>query len=404
MTNSRSARLARYLDIICDFGGRRTGSDSERAASEWLGAHLARTGGRVGIQDDNWSGWRPLHASVEIDGESHKACALLNVPATPADGLIAEVLDLGRGTPDDFATHADQIAGRIVLVQHERMFSATTVHRRIKYTEAVDRGAAGLLVVGHRPGSTVAGSSGMSAGEGIPAAGIAPETAAKMIAAGRAKLRLGVEMRPATARSHVIEFGPTSGPVVLLSAHLDGHDPGDAALDNASGVAILLSLVEEFSARPALSQRLRFCFFNLEEWHLTGSRNYVAGLSAAEREEIAVNINLDSLGVPGPMTALTSGFEKLGPFLTEAFATVGEELNVHLPLQVNSDHANFAQAGIPAFRLFGGFDDPQSTAMAILSEDDRREIVSLPDLARAERAIMAVIERASGLCSQAMHG
>lgn len=390
-------RLTRWLDRICGFGGRRTGSASETAASAWLGATLQEFGGRYSHQDDAWSGWRPLEARIAAGGQSYEAVALLNAPGTGPEGLRAPVLDLGRGTPEDFAAHADQIAGRIVLVGHERMFSASTVHRRVKYAEAVARGAAGLLVVGHQPGSPVAGSTGMEANEGIPALGIAPETAAALVAAGEAVLTLIVETAPATARSHFLEFGPQTGPVVVLSAHIDGHDPAEAALDNASGCAILLALAEAAAKAEALPVRLRFCFFNLEEWRLTGSRHYVAGLSEAERAQILLNINLDSLGMAGPMTALTSGFERLGPFLQRVFAALGEDLRVHLPFQANSDHANFAEAGIPAFRLFGGFDDPESSAMTILSGGDRREIVSIPDLLRAHRAVEATVTAAFAL-------
>ncbi|MFC0279490.1 M28 family peptidase [Falsigemmobacter intermedius] len=390
-------RLVYWLDRICVFGGRRTGSSSEQQASAWLGEVLAAMGGRLSVQDDAWSGWRPKLASIEAGGAIFEACALLNAPGTPAQGLHAPVLDLGRGTPEDFATHAAQIPGRIILVAHERMFSATTVHRRVKYAEAVARGAAGMLVVGHQPGSPVAGSTGMEANEGIPAMGISPETAAALVTAGEATLHLAVETVPATARSHFLEFGPTDGPVVVLSAHIDGHDPAEAALDNASGCAILLTLAEEVARQSDLPVRLRFCFFNLEEWRLTGSRNHVATLDQTDRDQIIVNINLDSLGIAGPMTALTSDFPHLGPFLQQVFASVGEDLQIHLPFQANSDHANFAEAGIPAFRLLGGFDDPASSAMAILSGGDRRDIVSMPDLVRAKVAVHATMHASMAL-------
>ena len=39
--------------------------------------------------------------------------------------LTAEVVDLGRGTPEEFEAHAADIKGRIVLVRHELMFAAT---------------------------------------------------------------------------------------------------------------------------------------------------------------------------------------------------------------------------------------------------------------------------------------
>ncbi|PZX56325.1 Zn-dependent M28 family amino/carboxypeptidase [Cereibacter changlensis] len=397
---SASPQLRRHLDILCGFGGRRTGSASERQASAYIGEVLAGSGGRASWLDTPYAGWQPLECFVEAADSRFDACALLNVPATAEAGLRAGILDLGRGAPADFAARQDEVRGRIVLVRHERMFAPDTVHRRVKYAEAVRCGAAAMLVVGHQPGSVVAGSSGMEAGEGIPAAGIAPETAEALRRAGSARLLLRSALAPAEARSHFVEFGPEAGPVVVLSAHLDGHDPAESALDNATGCAILLALIDEVAGRRDLPCRLRFAFFNLEEWRLTGSREYVARLSPEERAEIVLNINLDSLGMAGPMTALTSGFEALGPFLQRVFAGLGEDLGVHLPLQTNSDHANFAEAGIPAFRLLSGFDDPESVAMKILSDGDRREAVSLPDLDRALGATRATMEAALRLSPQ----
>ena len=90
------------------------------------------------------------------------------------------MIDLGRGTPEEFAEHAGEIKGRIVLVRHELMFAAGTIHRRRKYDMARANGAVGFLIGGPLAGHVVAGSSGRDSGEGIPALGIAPETAARL--------------------------------------------------------------------------------------------------------------------------------------------------------------------------------------------------------------------------------
>ena len=46
------------------------------------------------------------------------------------------------------------------------------------------------------------------------------------------------------------------------------------------------------------------------------------------------------------------------PFLLGVAEANGLTLRTVRPLMTNSDHANFAQAGIPALRLVAGFDDP----------------------------------------------
>ena len=53
-----------------------------------------------------------------------------------------------------------------MLVRHELMFAAGTIHRRRKYDMARANGAVGFLIAGPLPGHVVAGSSGRDSGEG----------------------------------------------------------------------------------------------------------------------------------------------------------------------------------------------------------------------------------------------
>ncbi len=128
---------------------------------------------------------------------------------------------------------------------------------------------------------------------------------------------------------------------------------------------------------------LTLCIFGAEEWALSGSRAWLAGLSDERRARMAVNINLDSIAGGARLTALTSGFAALGPFLRGAAGAVGLPLSTHLPLMRNSDHANFADHGIPAARLVAGFDEPGSALRYLLTGADTRGLVRLQELKAA---------------------
>jgi hypothetical protein len=54
-------------------------------------------------------------------------------------------------------------------------------------------------------------------------------------------------------------------------------------------------------------------------------------------------------------------------------------------LMTNSDHANFAIAGIPAFRMVAGYDDPSALVRLVLTAADTRDKVARPELAAAAR-------------------
>ena len=393
-----SCQLWRDFNRICDFGGRLAGTESEQAALAFL-EEAGREASGVAPQliPVPYEGWHSRRTQLRLPDGSVVPChALLRSAATGPEGLEAEVVDLGRGTPEEFAARSADIAGRIVLVRHELMFSAETIHRRLKYTLAMQHGARGFLIGGPLSGQVVAGSSGTEATRGIPAAGISPETAALLThrVEGYPTVRLLIETEHMLAETKTLLFDMPgqSDEWVVLSAHVDGHDLAESAIDNGSGLAVALAVVRQIAPEIARNRRgLRLAFFSVEEWALTGSAVYVEGLSQAERARIALNINLDSVAGSPDLTALTSGFGKLEPFLLASAKPTGRKLEFYLPLQMNSDHGNFAQAGIPAFRLVAGFNNPAAATRHVLTPADTRDKVQPCELEDAANLVTAIV-------------
>jgi hypothetical protein len=390
--------LWRDFAALCDFGGRLSGSDGERQALAFLRERGAQASGvACRALPVPYQGWRVRQARLALaDGSAASCHPLVGSVATPPTGLTAEVVDLGRGTPEEFAAHREELAGRIALVRHELMFAAGTIHRRRKYTMAREAGAVGFLIAGPLPGACVAGSSGRDGADGIPAAGIAPETAARLARsrAGwpRVTLTIATEEAPAATETLLFDIPGRTGEWVVLSAHVDGHDLAESAIDNASGVAAALAVTRAVARHIApLRRGLRLALFSVEEWALIGSAQYVAGLHPRERDAIALNVNLDSVAGGASLTAMTSGFAALEPFLLEVAAANGRALRCVRPLMMNSDHGNFALAGIPAFRLVAGYDDPRANARYVLTPSDTRDKVAHAELTAAAELSAAVI-------------
>src|SRR3954470_9596596 len=104
---------------VCDCGGRLAGTDSERRAMR-LVAELGAAASGVACRSIpvRYGGWRATEAALHIAGFGNVDChPLVRSVATPPGGLEAEVVDLGRGTPEEFDSHASDIPGRIVLVR-----------------------------------------------------------------------------------------------------------------------------------------------------------------------------------------------------------------------------------------------------------------------------------------------
>ncbi len=392
--------LWRDFNDICDCGGRLSGTESEKRAFALLrervrAASPANSGRSIPVP---YNGWQAKSATLKLAGGTFAPChPLVRTIATP--GLTAEVIDLGRGTPEEFEAHKAEIAGRIVLVRHELMFAAGTIHRRRKYDMARANGAVGFLIGGPLAGHVVAGSSGRDTGEGIPALGISPETAAKLArrSTGFPTVTIAIETAegPAETETLVYDYPGQTDEWVVLSAHVDGHDLAESAMDNGTGLAAVLAVARALSPEVAKWRRgLRVMFFSVEEWALTGSAQYVKALGEAERAKIALNVNLDSVAGSPNLAALTSGYAGVEPFLLGVAEANGQSLRTVRPLMTNSDHANFAAGGIPAIRLVAGFDDPNAHLRVVLTPADTRDKVAQSELRQATLLTAALVAAA----------
>lgn len=399
---ARDERLWSDFTAICDCGGRQAGSGSEARARALIADRLAAAGGGATVQRHrvDYRGWHATRAELHLAAAGPRPChPLIGGAATAPGGLEAEVIDLGRGTPAEFQAHGPDIPGRVVLVRHEPMFATGTIHRGAKYDMARAAGAVGFLIAGPLPGGLVAGAVGWDEKPGIPALGIAPETGALLCrgAAGwpRARIRIDVTEAPAVAENLILEKPGREPGWIVLSAHLDGHAISESAIDNASGVAVVLAVLRALGPEVRRWRRgLRVALFNVEEWGLIGSARYVGELGRADARAIALDVNLDSIAGSPDLTALTSGFAELEPFLLDVAAAAGQALRVVRPLMVNSDHANFAKAGIPACRLVAGFDDPGARLRHVLTAADSRDKVTPDELRQAAQLSAAIVAAA----------
>ena len=378
---------------LCDLGGRLAGSASEAAALAFARQRLAAVPGAK-IRDDpvEYPGWRCRTAQLTnaMTGVSLQCTPLLGTAS--AAGLVAEVLDLGLGRPEDFERHANRIRGRIVMVRNEYPFATGHVHRRVKLGLAQQMGAVGFLIAHPEPGvGAVSGSSGRNGGAGIPALGIGVKAAEVFRRSPdgtlpTARIVIDGDDHPARTRMLIADLPGRGLDWVVVSAHIDGHPHGESAMDNATGVAVALGLARLLAPHVSGCPRgLRICLFTAEEWGLIGSRIWLERMDEAARRLMVLNVNLESVGGAPGLAALTSGFERLDAWVKDTAALAGLPIATHLPLMANSDHANFAAHGIPAVRLIAGFNLPDSNLRLLLTAADTRDKVHPEELDYALR-------------------
>jgi hypothetical protein len=158
---------------------------------------------------------------------------------------------------------------------------------------------------------------------------------------------------------------------VIIGAHYDhvgsncdSNDPADhicnGATDNASGVAVAVSVARAIAAAGTARRSVVLALWDAEEDGLLGSAAYVAN-PAVPLAQTVVYLNFDIQGATLlPSLAdvtIVIGAETGGESLTQATARALSHSTLQslqlsrFLFQGRSDHANFAQAGVPAVML-----------------------------------------------------
>jgi Zn-dependent M28 family amino/carboxypeptidase len=160
---------------------------------------------------------------------------------------------------------------------------------------------------------------------------------------------------------------------VVYTAHWDhlgrdpqrpGHNIFNGALDNASGVAGLITVAQSFvRTKPVADRTIAFLALTGGDFGLLGSRYYVENPVLPLRDTAAV-LNLDTLHGGGPtrdVTIFGSGNSDLEEYARASALLQGREVTpepmLEQGLYFRSDNFTFARAGVPALYAKGGLDD-----------------------------------------------
>ncbi len=164
--------------------------------------------------------------------------------------------------------------------------------------------------------------------------------------------------------------------VVMIGAHLDSVGEGPGINDNGSGSAGILSVALKMKDLPVVN-KVRFGWFSAEELGLIGSTKYVAALTQAEKDKIALFINVDMIGSPNYMIGVYDGdgsrFGQKGPEgsaaienLFHSFYGTKNVRSVETELNGRSDYAAFSAAGIAVGGIFTGAEGKKTEDEAVL--------------------------------------
>jgi hypothetical protein len=207
---------------------------------------------------------------------------------------------------------------------------------------------------------------------GIPVVGASFADGAALAQSGSTAF---VDVVPAETRTDynvIAELpGKNEDNVVMAGAHLDSVIEGPGINDNGSGSAALLETALSM-ANLNPQNTLRFGWWAGEEQGLVGSADYVAGLSEAEIDRIALYMNYDMVGSPNYIFMVYDADESSFPApdgvtippgsaaiedVYESYYTAIGEPYDDTEFSGRSDYEAFILAGIPSSGLFTGAEE-----------------------------------------------
>lgn len=156
---------------------------------------------------------------------------------------------------------------------------------------------------------------------------------------------------------------------MVLGAHYDSEVDCPGAIDNASGSALIFSVVKHLKSLNSRSKNVILVFFDQEEEELVGSRAFAKLLLKREWNIHSVH-TFDMVGWDGDGNKEME-LELPTPYLEEVYQKKADEQGIPLYMtSINStDHHSFRQVGFPAIGVNEAYGKRDSSPYKDTPED-----------------------------------
>lgn len=362
-----------------NIGPRPSGSAQAKAAVEYVADEMRKLGLDVHLEEVKVPHWVRGAESAELveyagqaPGTSQKIVltALGGSPATPADGLTADVIVVSNF--DELSTLGhDKVAGKIVLFNelYDKQKSAAgfafaAYGEAVRYRAAgpkiaADMGAAAALVRSVGDADFRLPHTGFSFPASIPYGAVTAEDAdlmAHLTAQGTVRMHLTLtpqKLPDATSYNVIGDLKGSEHPeqVVVMSGHLDSWDLGTGAIDDAAGIAVAMQaaeVVQKLQMHP--KRTLRVIAWMDEENGGSGSQQYTKDHSNDFPNHVGA-IESDS-GAAHPLgfeVRITPHAAQLLQPAVNVLQSFGATVMQATAFSPGADISAMSDAGVPAF-------------------------------------------------------
>ena len=359
------------------------GFKGECKAADYIAKEFESYGMKVERQKFDINAFLCNEAQVIVNGENFETNAFMHSPSTDKDGITAELVYCGLGDTGDFEDK--DVEGKIALI------SRGGIPFVWKTENARNNGAIGVIFYNIIPGEI----NGMLYDDGretIPAVELSQADGLKLVAAIEAAESAGkvVNATLITDTTNVKSYSQNiiatldnkAAKTIVIGAHYDGPDT-PAANDNASGTAAMLEIARVLS-REKLDCNIKFIGFGAEVLGAVGSYKYVGSLSDDEINDTIAMINMDTIGAGDTVGVMTIDEDADQPVADLAETYLKKSgLKYAVSTSYSSDHAAFAEAGIPSVYLNYGAEAYSYTDEDISDNINKQNLYNIASLVKA---------------------
>lgn len=347
-----------WLDSLCDLPGRRVGSPGNRAATRFFAEQAAACGFRVETPEFACIDWIRGEAVVRVGSDSFIAQVSPYSLGCRVKGELVAVSD-----PADL--QAADLTGRVALL-HGAIAKEQLMPKRFPFYNPAEHQQIIALLEAKQPAAIISatGRNPELAGgvypfplieDGdfdIPSVFMTEEEGIRLATRTGASVSVKIDAHriPATGHNVIARKGPIAGPRVVICAHIDAKDDTPGALDNASGVVVLLLLAELLRDYDG-ELGVELLAFNGEDYYSApGQVQYLQDNQAGFSDILlAINIDLACFREGATVFSLYGCPAEVAPVIRTCLSArpgfaEGEQW-------YQSDHSVFIQNGRPAVAI-----------------------------------------------------
>lgn len=388
-----------YLKRLCeDIGSRRVGSSGNQQAIDYFAEIAAGFHSHTNMQSFTCMDWQTRGAELTVDGQEYEVYSSPYSLGCNVTALLESVGNLDELKKIDSPVCILLLHGELTREQlfpshfpfynppeHQQIYQLLNEKRPVAILTATSRNPE--LAGGQYPFPLIEDGD-----FDIPSVFMTSEEGERLIpSVGKmAHLVSRAERIPSHGCNVIVRFNHAAQKKIVLTAHIDAKDGSPGALDNGTGVVILLLLAERLRGYQG-RHGIELVAINGEDYY--GAPGEVTYLKENEDllQNILININFDGVGYKNGGTEFSLyGCENgLASLVRSTLSSPKGMFEGESWPQ--GDHMVFVQQGIPAV-AFTSQQFPYLTSTITHTAQDRAELVGSKKLVQAADEVYRLLQ------------